>query len=474
MLVRLVTGSGAEQALLSGGVQTLEVLVGALVVTRGGRRRARLVSQRDLLRLLGASVACGAIAAVDAALRPEDVLGDHVGQVGLQHLVATLLLATAVLLAHRVRLDEDTVVELAVQSVVLVAATLYVFAPDQDVPLAFLLVPLLVWAALRFDSGVVALELVGFALAVSWATAHAAGPFDGVISGDAGDDRSGLVVQAYLLSVTLIVLPLALTVRSRARPAGQGPRRRADVPAARSPTSPLGMLLLRERRRRAVVHEAQRRGGPIVGADGDDVTGRTLGEVLTTDDPRRPRDRRPAPRRDSEWHGDGSVVGRPGSRVEVAIAALEQRDGDRLFSAQMLDVTWPTTPTAAWSTPTGSTTPRSTPPPASSWSPTTSGRVVRVNAATEEITGFADADLVGRPLWDVPLAPLSRVETEAMFVWPNRSGFPMVSERDRPHRRTATRCASCGATTSCATTPGGRRTPSSPASTSPPSAARPG
>lgn len=428
VLARLVTGSGAEQALESGGVQTLEALAGALVVTRGGRRRARLVSQRDLLWLLGAAVTCGAVAAVHAALRSEDLLSDRPGQAALQHLVSTLLIAAAVLLAHRVRLHEETVVELAVQSVVLVAATAYVFSPGQDVPLAFLLVPLLVWAALRFDTGVVAVQLVVFALAVSWASAHAAGPFDGVISGDAGDDRTGLVVQAYLLSVTLIVLPLALTVRSRADLLHKV---RDDERLFRLTftTSPLGMLLLRSEDDRLVVHEANASATRIFGAGGDDVTGRALGELLATDDP---RERGIAALRRgeaSEWRGDGSVVTRPGSRVEVSIAALEQRDGERLFSAQLLDVTMAhdahrrlvdanrlndaTLDTTACIILVTDDT----------------GHVVRVNAATEELTGFSDADLVGQPLWEVPLAPLSRVETEAMFVWPNRSGFPMVSER---------------------------------------------
>ena len=47
----------------------------------------------------------------------------------------------------------------------LAVVTALVFAPDQTLSLEFLPLPLLIWAALRFDLGIVAWELAGFAVA---------------------------------------------------------------------------------------------------------------------------------------------------------------------------------------------------------------------------------------------------------------------------------------------------------------------
>ena len=58
------------------------------------------------------------------------------------------------------------------------------------------------------------------------------------------------------------------------------------------------------------------------------------------------------------------------------------------------------------------------------------GTVVRVNQATSEITGYPPSALVGRPVWELGLAPSDAGDVEALLMWPNRSGVPVAREAD--------------------------------------------
>ncbi len=129
------------------------------------------------------------------------------------------------------------------------------------------------------------------------------------------------------------------------------------------------------------------------------------------------------------WHGQAAILGRPGSRIDLAIASIASADSGLVFSAQLLDqtqehdsrrrlevahkLTDATLDTAACIIVVIDD----------------AGTIVRINAATKEITGYGENTLLGSRLWESPLAALTRAETEAMFVWPNRSGFPMLRER---------------------------------------------
>jgi len=58
------------------------------------------------------------------------------------------------------------------------------------------------------------------------------------------------------------------------------------------------------------------------------------------------------------------------------------------------------------------------------------GIVTRVNEATTEITGYPASALVGRPVWELGLAPSDAGDVEALLMWPNRSGVPVAREAD--------------------------------------------
>lgn len=424
--VRLAVGDPLDASLADACSHALEAVVGALVLTRALRRPARLVTQADLSGLVTASLVVGVLALGEPVVRGGALpTADLLFVTVASHAVSTMLLCSVVLLSSRTRLPSAAVPELVVQLLALSAVTAVVFAPDQQFPLAFGPLPLLVWAALRFDSGIVVAQLTGFAVAVTTTTGRGHGPF--ASSGlDAND--TGTVVLTYLLTSTLISLPLALTVRHRLRLMA---RVSADEHLFRRSftESPLGMMMLREEAGDLVIDELNTAVCTILDARHDDIVGRRLGDVLDTYDPtdhgltallRGTRD---------AWHGHAVALGRPGSRLEVAVVSLDWRDGARIYSAQMLDVTQEhdahrrlvaahrlndaTLDTTACIILVTDAT----------------GTVVRVNAATRDITGYGDHELLGHRLWNTPLSALSRAETEAMFVWPNRSGYPMVTER---------------------------------------------
>ncbi len=425
--VRLVGEATPEVAAALGGIHALQALVGAAIVTRLGREPARLETQRDLVGVLAAASACAVLSLAEPFLRgaSQPLRPVLLAEVAAQHGVSALLLCALVLLWSRTRVRAQALPELAAQVVLLVAATAAVFAPEQTVPLLFAPLPLLVWASLRFESGVVAAEVVGYALVVTLVTSRGSGP---ITAAGLDRDGTGAVVLAYVLVTALTTLPLAVTVHHRRHLLA---RVSADENLFRRTftESPLGMLLLRERSGDLVVDELNDAACAILDAPHEEVVGRRVAQVLDRLDPRDPHLQALVQGEADAWHGTAAAPRRPGSTLEVAVASLDRRDGSRIFSAQLLDVTQDhdvlrrlvaadrlndaTLETTACLILVADV----------------DGTVVRTNAATRAVTGFTDADLLGHPLWDLSLAPLSRHETEAMFVWPNRSGYPIVSER---------------------------------------------
>lgn len=420
--VRLVAGADPADALRGGAVETLQALAGALVLTQVGRRSARLLRQRDLSLLVGAALLGAGITIGNAALAAGALDRGSALVLGASSAVSVLLLGSIVLLAPRARVRSDQVPELAAQTAALAAAT--TLAWGFDAPLGILPLLPLVWAALRFELGVAALELGVVSLAATVATSRGRGHF----ATDLAGDELGLLVLGFVAAYALITLPLALTVHHRADLLA---RVTADEELFRRTftASPVGMVLLRQVDDGLVVDEVNPSATAILATTDEASVGRRFHDLVAPHDG---PDHELAALLHGEvdaWRGDAVVLSRPGSRLEVSLTSVGRRDGARLFYAQLLDVTQEhdahrrlvaalqlndatldTTACIILVT-------------------DASGTVVRINAAARDATGFADADLVGQQLWSSPLAPLSRSETEAMFVWPNRSGYPMVTER---------------------------------------------
>lgn len=199
---------------------TLEAVAGAYLL-RAARFNPALECLRDVVALVVlAGIASTTISATIGVLSL--VVGDQVavddvgsvwrvwwlGDMGGDLLVAPVLLAAAAYWPfHRL---PGRAGEAVVLSVAMVALSLIVFRQETNV--AFLVFPLLVWAALRFwQPGAAAASLAVSAIAVYY-TANERGPF---ITGD--PDGSLLLTQTFfgVTGVTVLLLASAVTERRR-------------------------------------------------------------------------------------------------------------------------------------------------------------------------------------------------------------------------------------------------------------------
>jgi len=200
---------------------TLEAVVGAVLLRRVARFRPSLDRVRDVLALVGlAAVGSTAIAATIgvASLVAGDEVSIHafgsvwrvwwLGDMGGDLLVAPLLLAIAAYWPF------DRLPGRSGEAVLLAAAVvaLSVFVFSQETNLAYVVFPLLLWAALRFwQPGAAAASLAVAAVAISY-TANGEGPFL-----RSNPDDSLLLAQTFFGVTGVTVLLLAAVIAERRR-----------------------------------------------------------------------------------------------------------------------------------------------------------------------------------------------------------------------------------------------------------------
>lgn len=194
---------------------TLEALTVAHLLRRGGRRPS-LGTVDDVVRLVGAiavgALVMGAVAGATMQLTSYADPLTTARNVMLSHSASILVIAPFALRLARVRARLRRV-ELVVQSTALLAAVLAAFGPGQGAPLTFVVLPFLVWGALRFPSRVAAAQLLVVAVMVTTSSSLGDGPFARAVPGDA--PAAGHLVQAYLLTLAVVTLPLAVSVSAR-------------------------------------------------------------------------------------------------------------------------------------------------------------------------------------------------------------------------------------------------------------------
>jgi integral membrane sensor domain MASE1 len=201
---------------------TLEAVVGALLLRRVAAFRPSMERVRDVLALVAlAAVVSTAIAAtigVTSLVVGNEISGDSfgsswrlwwLGDMGGDLLVAPLLMAFAAYWPFtRIPGHPGEAVLLAVA---VIGLSIVVFT--QDTNLSYLVFPLLVWAALRFwQPGATAATLAVAAVAVYF-THHGDGPFM-----SSNPDDSLLLAQTFfaVTGVTVLLLAAVITERRRA------------------------------------------------------------------------------------------------------------------------------------------------------------------------------------------------------------------------------------------------------------------
>jgi PAS domain S-box-containing protein len=206
----------------------LEALLGAFLVTQLANGRNTFDRVRDIVKF---TVLAGLMSAtVGATVGVLSLtLGDHAGW----HLFAAVWLtwwlgdaAGAVVIApflvlwgrdRRVRLTPATALELAsvFGAVVLVGCAVFngLLSPwMRNGPLTFLCLPALVLAAFRLGQREAATSMAVLSGLAVWGTVHGSGPF---VRGSA--IQSLLVLDAFMLTLVMMTLPLAAVVRGHAR-----------------------------------------------------------------------------------------------------------------------------------------------------------------------------------------------------------------------------------------------------------------
>lgn len=230
-LVNVTTAGSVATSLGIAAGNTLEAIVGALLVTRFARGRHAFDRARDtftfavLAGLLSttvsatvgvSSLALGGYARWESygAIWLTWWLGDAAGAI----IVAPLLILWAADPRPRFR-GRAGEAALLLASVLLVGAGVFNGPFPALYPLAFLCGPPLVWAAFRFGRREAATAIAMLSALAIWGTLRGLGPF-----ASASPHQALLLLQAYMATMAAMTIPLAAVV---------GERRRAEAQLAR-------------------------------------------------------------------------------------------------------------------------------------------------------------------------------------------------------------------------------------------------
>ena len=406
-VANLIADRPLDLALWFGVANATEALVVAALLRRGRDTLPDLTSFERLVRLAAYAVLGGVFygtiaAAGVTALAEADYVMTWRG-LAVSH-AASVFVILPIVMAPSMRPPRRVAWELPLQLLALLTVTLLVFGPNQTVSLEFLPLPLLVWAALRFDVRTVAWELVGFAAVTTIAASMGGGPFGfDYERGELTATAMGAVVQAYVLMAALMTLPLAIGLEQQ-RSSEQLFRRNFTE-------SVVGMVLMRSRDGRPFeITEMNDAAARILG-DPATVVGRGLDEVLDTAEPLGPVAARMVAGSLDGWKSQTGLLGRPGAWVEVAVSRLSVDPVPR-FAAQVLDISAEHEAGRQLEAAEKLTSATLDTTAAMILVTDLMGVVVRVNGATTTLTGFGEGDLVGREIWEVPFAP------------PGASGYP--------------------------------------------------
>ncbi|KQW52461.1 hypothetical protein ASC77_24045 [Nocardioides sp. Root1257] len=217
----LVEGRDLDLALWLAVANASEAVVAAAFLCGRDRELPELASLEVFLRLLVAAVLGGVTMAAIAGIGLSLILGDPYLQslrsLSLSHAASTLVVLPIVM-APLVRRRRGLAWELSVQLLALIVVTVLVFASGQTRSLEFLPLPLLIWAALRFDLAIVAWELAALSVIVILTSSAGHGPFGFDFErGQVSALGLGAVLQAFVLACALMALPLAIGIEQNRR-----------------------------------------------------------------------------------------------------------------------------------------------------------------------------------------------------------------------------------------------------------------
>jgi hypothetical protein len=429
-MANVSAGRDLRAASLLGAFDVLETVVVAVLVDRVLPRH-RLDSIQDAWKLLGVATVGGLLAALGIAATLDALIGapywSTVAIVAPAHTASVMLIVPLVMISwRRTPLPK---VELTAQVLLLTVATVLAFGPGQTLTVGFAPLPLLVWAAVRFDERVVAVEQVVFAVAVTLGTSAGWGPFNAI--GVAGSTQ---LSQLYLVCVVLVGLPLVQAMREReealARLVVSENVFRRSFTESRVPVALVdwdGSRLRFTECNAATQRLLDRSPGELEGHEVEDQL--VVGELLHT--------LQGAAEDLTGWSGPVGVVADPRTRLDGILSLLERGEEHTRFSLHMTDVTAPLELQASLQAERNYT--RAVIDTASSLIVVTDseGTVIAANPATSQLLGFTEEELTGRRFWDVMIPERLRAGVSHQFSSPRtmpRQGESTVLTKEGRHR----------------------------------------
>lgn len=429
-----IGGRGVRLGLTHALVETLATYAAALVVTHLGTRHPDLHDQEHFVRLLGAAVLSAGLVVAGASIGDNTVTLDpmlaSLATAFTAHVAAVLLLVPlALVTANRWAGGR---LELLVQIMLLIAGSVLTFVPGESSTLTFAPVLFLAWAALRFDLRVACGELALFGIFVTAQTVHGGGPFGAAVTNDGISTLGGAALaQGYLACAALLVLPLGIAVQRNTmlldRITADGKLFRRNFTE-----SLVGMAFLEpdETGHDLVIVDLNETALGILGGVEDGLLGLKLTELMDTGrDYDEALPQLIAGTLDG-WRVEGPLTFARTGQVTLQISSLGESGDEPFFAAQLLDVT--AEYDARHGLEAAQTLTNATLDTTNCIIMVTDveGIVVRVNAATSVITGYREDELLGRKVWDTGITPSDADDVEAVFMWPNRSGVPIIRESD--------------------------------------------
>lgn len=425
----IVQGVDAGLAVRFGGVDTVAATVAALLLRRGQRGVPSLVTPRDVMWLFIAAGAAGVIGMAQPALdvtelNPADwkVLAAAL----MAHTTSVVVVLTLGLTLRYAR-ARGTTTELVGQVGVMGAVTYLVFGMPDGLSLPFLLVPILGWAALRLGRRVVALEVGALSAIVGAASLVGEGPFVSLLPRNSEPVVVALVSNAFVLSLYLVALPLVTAVYE-ASLVWARTRDNEAVMHQLFLDSPVGILLLHCEGATLVVDEINGAARDSLGMAPEGEGGWDLLDLIE------PIEDRTTPHtwvRDDAgpiWRGSARARLRHKSWLDVHVSTMTT-DRGLIYSVQIIDLTDERAAMARVDSAQQLTDATVNTARCIILVVDSCGRVLRLNAATREITGYSEVDLLGVPVWDTPLVPIDETDFDSLLMWPNRSGQPVYAER---------------------------------------------
>ncbi|WP_193746341.1 sensor histidine kinase [Demequina aestuarii] len=245
-LSNMVAGRAVDLSIAFGIANAIETYLVVLVLTRQART-PRLTSVREVSSLVIAASAGALVGAILAGLSVAILSVDDFGSTALSVFtshVSAILAIVPMALAWGPEARSRGPAYRWVQPVVLAAVVAFVFSPANQLPLEFVLFPVLMWAAFTLSTRALAIELVLVVAATTTLTIFGGGPF---ADPSWQELNRRFVVQAFLLTLVGSSLYVSAARLEQMVSAARAERReqllRTGIVGA-----PIGMLMLREDR----------------------------------------------------------------------------------------------------------------------------------------------------------------------------------------------------------------------------------